>query len=113
MAWFWQHETTYSIFTDGVIQVDNCVRIPDAIDLLPKLGVQMALRPAFEQLAWLGRGPHESYIDRKTSADVGLYEGLVAEQYERYVRPQDNGNKTDVRWLTLADGRGNGSAGGH
>ena len=56
------------------------------------------------EMTWLGRGPHENYWDRNTSADVGLYSGFVAEQYVAYVRPQENGNKTDVRWLSLTNG---------
>jgi beta-galactosidase len=59
-------------------------------------------------MTWFGRGPHESYWDRKTSAFVDLYTGLVADQYWPYIRPQENGNKEDVRWMAItnADGQG-------
>ena len=57
-------------------------------------------------MEWLGRGPHENYIDRNTSAYVGHYKGSVAEQYFAYDRPQENGNKTDVRWMSLTDQQG-------
>lgn len=53
-------------------------------------------------MTWFGRGPFESYWDRKTAADVGRYDASVAEQYFPYVRPQENGNKTDVRWVAIA-----------
>src|SRR5512136_1894001 len=68
----------------------------------------MRLPGGFEQLTWFGRGPHENYIDRNTGAAVGLYHSTVDEQYVPYILPQENGNKTDVRWLTLtnADGVG-------
>ncbi len=62
----------------------------------------------FDQMSWLGRGPHESCLDRNTSAFVGMYSGAVAAQYWPYVRPQENGNKTDVRWMTVTDMAGNG-----
>ncbi len=75
---------------------------------LPRFGMQCAMPKEFTTVAWFGRGPHESYWDRKTSAAVGRYSGPVADQIHRYVRPQETGNKTDVRWmaLTTAAGRG-------
>ena len=60
----------------------------------------------FDQISWLGRGPHESYADRYTSALVGLYTGAVADQYFPYVRPQENGNKVDVRWVAISNKEG-------
>jgi beta-galactosidase len=70
--------------------------------------MQMQLPQELTNLSWFGRGPHENYSDRKTSAIVGIYESTVAEQYVPYVRPQENGYKTDVRWLTVTDGDGAG-----
>jgi beta-galactosidase len=72
------------------------------------MGMQMQLQQEFSNLKWLGRGPHENYSDRKTSADVGLYESTVADQYTPYIRPSENGYKTDTRWLTLTDDEGTG-----
>ena len=72
------------------------------------MGMQMQLPEEFANLKWFGRGPHENYADRKTSADVGVYESTVADQYVPYIRPQENGYKTDTRWLTLTDDTGNG-----
>ncbi len=62
----------------------------------------------YENLSWFGRGPHENYIDRNTSAFVGLYKGSVDEQYVPYISPEENGYKTDVRWFSLLDGKGKG-----
>ena len=70
--------------------------------------MQMAMPGQFNTLTWLGRGPHETYWDRKTGAAVGLYSGSVEENIHVYVRPQENGNKTDVRWMALTDGDGTG-----
>jgi len=97
------HTATFTVFGNGAIDVTNQVQPYGNLSVLPKLGVTLVLPKGFETLTWLGRGPHESYVDRKRSADVGLYRGSVAEQYERYVRPQENGNKTDVRWAALTD----------
>lgn len=74
----------------------------------PRLGISLVLAPRYDRLTWFGRGPHESYPDRKESAAVGLYTQSVREQPYPYVMPQESGNKTDVRWasLTDADGRG-------
>ena len=66
-----------------------------------KIGNHLTLQP-FQRIQWYGRGPWESYWDRKTSAMVGLYEGTIADQYYPYVRPQENGNKSDVRWARLS-----------
>jgi len=70
------------------------------------MGMQIQLPEEFTNLKWFGRGPHENYADRKTSAEVGLYESTVADQYVSYIRPQENGYKTDTRWLTLTDDNG-------
>ena len=102
------HTATFTVFGDGSIDVTNQVEPYGNLTVLPKLGVSLVLPKALDNLTWLGRGPHESYVDRKRSADVGLYSGKVADQYERYVRPQENGNKTDVRWATLTDKKGKG-----
>jgi hypothetical protein len=66
------------------------------------------LAEEFMNLKWFGRGPHENYIDRKTSADIGIYESTVDDQYVPYIRPQENGYKIDTRWLTLTDENGTG-----
>jgi len=98
----------FTVFGDGSIDVSNQVEPYGNLSILPKLGVSLVLPKTLDTLTWLGRGPHESYVDRKHSADVGLYRGSVADQYERYVRPQENGNKTDVRWAALTEGKGKG-----
>jgi beta-galactosidase len=102
------HRARYTVLADGRILIDNHVEPHGDVPPLPKLGLLMRVPGEFEQFAWLGRGPGESYPDRKTSADVGVYRGSVAEQFTEYVRPQDNGNKEDVRWAALTDKGGRG-----
>jgi len=65
--------------------------------------MQMQLPEELTNLKWFGRGPHENYTDRKTSAEIGIYESTVADQYTPYIRPQENGYKTDTRWLVLTN----------
>jgi beta-galactosidase len=70
--------------------------------------MKLVVPAPFSTVEWYGRGPQESYWDRKTAALVGRYRGTVSEQYFPYVRPQETGNKTDVRWLALTDSSGAG-----
>jgi beta-galactosidase len=103
------YATTFTIYGSADVVVKNQFsKLSDKIPEIPRMGMQMQLPGEFTNLKWLGRGPHENYVDRKTSADVGLYESTVADQYTPYIRPQENGYKTDTRWLTLTDDNGNG-----
>ena len=76
--------------------------------MLFKFGNHIKLSKDFANIEWYGRGPWENYQDRKTSAFVGDYSGTIIDQYYPYIRPQESGNKTDVRWakLTRQDGSG-------
>jgi len=103
------YSTKYTVLASGDILVSNTFeKISDMIPELPRMGIQMQLPVEFVNLRWYGRGPHENYSDRKTSAEVGLYESTVADQYVPYIRPQENGYKTDTRWLTITNDNGTG-----
>ena len=103
------YSISYTIFSTGdIIFKNQFSKISAAIPEIPRMGMQMQLPEEFANLKWFGRGPHENYADRKTSAYVGVYESTVADQYVPYIRPQENGYKTDTRWLTLTDDNGNG-----
>ena len=78
------------------------------LPFLPRIGLQLHLPEGYEQLTWYGRGPHETYVDRNEGAQVGVYRSTVDEQFVPYVVPQENGNKTDVRWVTLTNTDGMG-----
>ena len=101
-------EYTYTIYGSGDVLVDIRVVPGRSLPPLPRVGVQMTLPGGFEDLAWYGRGPHETYVDRKTGARVGVYTGTVDDQYVPYIVPQENGNKTDVRWVALTNEDGTG-----
>jgi beta-galactosidase len=67
-----------------------------------RVGLAFDLPTALDTVQWYGRGPHESYVDRKTSAAIGLWRGSLAKQNHDYIRPQETGNKVDVRWMELS-----------
>lgn len=98
------------------IQNDGAVRVTSSIDMtgrelpeLPRFGMRMRLPPQYKNLAYYGRGPWENYSDRNEAAFVGLYKDEVSNQYFKgYIRPQESGNKTDVRWLALTTENGTG-----
>ncbi len=75
---------------------------------LPKLGMTLTLPGEYDKMEWYGRGPGESYPDRKSASLIGKYSSTVWDQYHPYVRAQETGNHTDVRWMSLTDGNGRG-----
>ncbi|WP_026486918.1 glycoside hydrolase family 2 TIM barrel-domain containing protein [Caldanaerobius polysaccharolyticus] len=99
---------TYTIYGSGDVIISTDLKPLKELPYLPRIGLQMRMPGQFDRFAWYGRGPHENYIDRKESAIVGVYEGTVEDQYVPYVRPQEFGNKCDVRWAAVTDIRGYG-----
>jgi beta-galactosidase len=102
------HTHRYVLQPSGDLVVENHVRLGSDITDLPRVGVNLVLRSALEQLAWYGRGPWENYSDRKASTQVGIYHSTVTQEYVPYIMPQEHGHKTDVRWLQLTDDQGRG-----
>ena len=105
----WKYTSTYTVFGSGEIIVTGSIEPGAELSRdLPRFGMQMAIPGEFSTMSWFGRGPNESYWDRKTGSAVGLYSGPVEENFHPYVRPQETGNKTDVRWLALTNKEGAG-----
>ncbi|GHO79688.1 hypothetical protein KSD_74590 [Ktedonobacter sp. SOSP1-85] len=73
---------------------------------LPRIGLELQLPSQFEQASWYGRGPGESYVDTKQANRVGVYTKSVDELYTPYTMPQENGNRSEVRWVTVTNTRG-------
>ena len=99
-------EMEYRINDQGAIEVTQTL-IPGKNLEMPDLfryGVQIAMPRSFEHLEYYGRGPHENYIDRNTSSFLGRWKQTVSEQYYSYIKPQETGTKTDVRWLKISNG---------
>lgn len=101
--------TAYSMDEKGVITVRSTFNAGDrGLPELPRYGMLFSLNGNFDQFSYYGRGPWENYSDRNTASFVGIHKSPVSEQYVPYSRPQENGNKTDLRWFTLTDKSGNG-----
>jgi hypothetical protein len=100
---------SYDIYGSGDILVESTL-VPGGKSLpdIPEVGMLLTLPPGLENITWYGRGPYENYWDRNTGSDVGVYTGTVDAQFVPYIRPSENGNKTDVRWVALTDSSGTG-----
>jgi beta-galactosidase len=99
-----QFQQRWSFHEDGVVVVDNVLDAETTLPTLPRVGVALQTVAGFEQVEWYGRGPQENYIDRNVGTKIGHYRGTVDAQYYPYILPQENGNKTDVRWFSLSNG---------
>lgn len=97
----------YHIFSSGYIDIHCDFHVDEtSLPELPRIGLKANINQGFDQLEWLGRGPHENYWDRKSAAFFGKYKSTVQEQYIPYISPQENGLKTDTRWMKLSDRSG-------
>jgi beta-galactosidase len=98
---------TFTLLGNGKIEVKSSFSTDeDKLPDLPRFGMRWELPVNFDNLDYFGRGPHENYIDRNRSAFIGDYSGKVGDQYFNYVRPQENGYKTDTRWFELRNENG-------
>ena len=95
---------SYEMDESGTVTVTG--ELTPLSDLPPpfRVGLRFDLPADLTTVEWYGRGPHESYVDRKTSAAIGLWRGAIAAQNHDYIRPQETGNKVDVRWMELSGG---------
>ncbi len=90
----------YTIFGSGDIHVE--IRFTPRVDMI-RFGMQMTIPDEYSNVVWYGRGPHETMFDRKSGAAFGIYSYPVSEMIHDYVKPQENGNRTDVRWFTITN----------
>ncbi|MDZ7772225.1 MAG: glycoside hydrolase family 2 TIM barrel-domain containing protein [Balneolaceae bacterium] len=103
------YTTTYTVLGSGDVLVEAELSHEDPeLPVIPRFGMQLTLPAAYDQIAWFGRSPRETYFDRKTGAALGVWGMSVAGQAYTYVRPQENANHTGVRWMVLADQAGEG-----
>ena len=100
----------YRISDQGAMEITESL-IPGADRSLPDLfrfGVQIPMPRSFEHLEYYGRGPHENYLDRNSSSFLGIWKQTVTEQFYPYIKPQETGTKTDIRWLRITNNVGRG-----
>lgn len=102
-------DITYTVNNDGSLTTGLHYQAQsDDLPEIMRFGMLMILPEEYAQFRWYGRGPWENYVDRNTDTFMGIWEGLVKDQAYTYYRPQETGNKTDVRWLTLQNSAGKG-----
>jgi beta-galactosidase len=101
-----QCKVKYEVYGNGRVKTNFKLFTSKCKADIPRIGMSMVLSGEFLNLEWFGRGPHENYIDRNHSAFVGKYSSKVKEQYVPYIRPQENGYKTDTRWFCLSNTKG-------
>ena len=101
------HRQIFTVYGDGSIKVENSfTAIKGKYPLLLRAGNDLVLNKSFSDIQWYGRGPGENYWDRKTCTFIGQYRQTIDEQYFPYARPQESGNKTEVRWANFSNGKG-------
>ncbi|MCJ8008831.1 glycoside hydrolase family 2 TIM barrel-domain containing protein [Lederbergia wuyishanensis] len=99
-------EIRYIVKNTGEIIVESTLTPGSDLPEIPEVGLLFKMEGCFDNLEWYGKGPHENYIDKEKGAKIGLYEGKVKDQYVPYLKPQECGNKTEVRWATVTNEQG-------
>jgi beta-galactosidase len=93
----------YTLSPGGALGIDyHFTPLHDTLPNIPRVGMYLILPTYFTETSWYGRGPHETYRDRKLSGKIGIFKSSLAEQFHRYPRPQETGNKTDIRWMQVS-----------
>lgn len=107
-----KNTVTYVVEANGAIQVETSLtpENPSELKFMPRYGITMAIDKKYDTVNYYGRGPEENYIDRNNGSFVGLYTTTVADMYVPYIRPQENGHRTDVRFVKWLDNKGVGVA---
>ena len=98
----------FRVYPDGAVSVSTLTTPSTEGAVLPKLGFRLEMPPAAENITWLGRGPFDSYRDRNYAAHLGIWHSTATEQWTNHIRPQETGNKEDVRWLAVTTNAGKG-----
>lgn len=99
---------TFTIYGNGDVLVNNDIELKGNFKTVMRLGNDLQVAKQYSNIKWYGRGPWENYWDRKSASNVGLYNQTLAQQYFPYARPQESGNKSDVRWMSLTNAKGKG-----
>lgn len=93
----------YALAQNGLLQVDYQLQVKPGLPNIPKIGMQLGINRQYDSIQWFGRGPLENYIDRRTGFDAAVYSASLENFMEPYVVPQENGNRTDTRWMHLSN----------
>lgn len=99
-------ELAYRVDGSGRVEVTQTMELAEGLPELPEFGTMLTTATALENWRWYGEGPEESYVDRRAGARLGVHETDVRTALTPYLRPQEAGNRTGVRWAEVTDGRG-------
>jgi beta-galactosidase len=94
-------QVVYKINENGIIKVDYSLKATNKLPNIPKIGMQMGVQRKFDQISWYGKGELENYSDRSFGSFVGKYSLPINDFLEHYVKPQENANRTEVRWMAF------------
>lgn len=103
LAPFLHADALYTFYAKGGVRLDFDVRVADGVPRLPRFGVIFSMPEGSERLRYFGRGPLESYADKRLASMLGEYETTVSEHFEHYVRPQENMAHADTKWAFVSD----------
>ncbi len=102
------HEMVLTGLSGGAVHVRETVAIPETLPDLARVGCVLEVAAGLDRVEWFGRGPHETYPDRRRAGRVGRWRSTVADLHVPYIRPQECGGRADVRWIALTDAAGRG-----
>lgn len=100
-----KYQVIYNVYATGTVNVDIRYSGGSGDGYIPRLGMRMTMPGKYKNMRYFGRGPLENYIDRNSNTFVGEYSSLIKDNYVPYARPQENGHRTDVRWMALGQDR--------
>lgn len=96
---------SHLVYGNGQIDFDVCFKIKHDTPCVPRLGLQFKLNKNYDKIVWYGRGPYENYCDRKSGSPVGIYASGILDFITPYVRPQENANRCDIRYVVMKCGQ--------
>lgn len=94
---------SYEVYGNGIIRINYNLETKPGLPNIPKVGMQMGIDRSYDHIEWFGKGPGENYIDKAYGFDAGIYHLPIKDFMENYAVPQENGNRTDVRWMFLSN----------
>ncbi|QNL52271.1 DUF4981 domain-containing protein [Olivibacter sp. SDN3] len=94
---------TYVLNGEGILKIINDLEAYPELPNIPKIGMQGGIKRTYDHIVWYGRGPQENYVDKRLGIDVGIYRLPLMDFIEPYVYPQENANRTDIRWMGFVD----------
>jgi beta-galactosidase len=99
-------DLSYLIDGTGRVEVTQRMTVPEGMAQMPEFATMLTMPADYDRVRWYGDGPEESYVDRREGARLGIYDRQVADMLTPYIRPQEAGNRTGVRWAEVTDAQG-------